>query len=81
MHPYNDAPHLLEPRPLLRIRPGKLHGEPHVVETRIPTATLYELHHLGYGDDAIHGMYPAASLEAVRQAIELERSLLRARAA
>src|SRR5688572_30799038 len=36
--PYlGQGPDLLDPRPLLRIIPGKLHGEPHVVDTRIPT--------------------------------------------
>lgn len=75
VRPYHCAPHLLEPRPLLRIRPGKLHGEPHVSETRIPTATLFELAQLGYAIPAIHEMYPAASIAAIGEAIEFEQSL------
>jgi uncharacterized protein (DUF433 family) len=81
VRPYNSAPHLLEPRPLLRIRPGKLHGEPHLLETRIPTATIFELANLGYSIDAIQEMYPAASPAAISEAIEFEESLRRSRAA
>jgi uncharacterized protein (DUF433 family) len=73
---YNDrGPDLLEPRPLLRILPGKLHGEPHVLHTRIATAVLYELHREGYSDDQIRRMYPDVSEDALRQAIDLEQSL------
>jgi uncharacterized protein (DUF433 family) len=76
---YNDrGPDLLEPRPLVRILPGKLHGEPHVVHTRISTAVLYELHREGYSDDQIRRMYPDVSDDALDQAIELEQSLIAA---
>ena len=76
---YNDrGPDLLEPRPLLRILPGKLHGEPHVLHTRISTAVLYELHREGYSDEQIRRMYPDVSDEALRQAIELEQALITA---
>ena len=74
---YNDrGPDLLEPRPLLRIMPGKLHGEPHILHTRISTAVLYELHREGYSDEQIRRMYPDISEEALLQAIELEQSLI-----
>jgi uncharacterized protein (DUF433 family) len=73
---YNDrGPDLLQPRPLLRILPGKLHGEPHVVHTRIPTAALFELHREGYTSEQIQRMYPDVSIEALNQAIELEQAL------
>lgn len=76
---YNDrGPDLLEPRPLLRILPGKLHGEPHVVHTRISTAVLYELHREGYSDEQICRMYPDISTDALLQAIDLEQSLVTA---
>lgn len=76
---YNDrGPDLLEPRPLLRILPGKLHGEPHVLHTRISTVVLYELHREGYGDGQIRHMYPDVSEDALRQAIDLEQSLVAA---
>jgi uncharacterized protein (DUF433 family)/DNA-binding transcriptional MerR regulator len=81
VQPYNHAPHLLEPRPLLRIRPGKLHGEPHVFGTRVPTATIFELARMGYGLHEIRAMYPAVDLVALQQAIEFEQSLLEPRAA
>jgi len=48
-----------------------------VLNTRIPTAAVYQLHELGYSLDAIHVMYPEAPREALTQAIEFERSLLR----
>jgi uncharacterized protein (DUF433 family)/DNA-binding transcriptional MerR regulator len=69
------GPDLLEPRPLLRIIPGKLHGEPHVLNTRIPSAALYSLHRSGYTDAQILEMYPDVSAEALRQAVDLEESL------
>ena len=72
---YNGrGPDLLRPRPLVRISPGKLHGEPYVVRTRIPTAVLFELHREGYDADQIRRMYPDVSVEALGQAVELERS-------
>ncbi|HET8631328.1 MAG TPA: DUF433 domain-containing protein [Thermomicrobiales bacterium] len=79
--PYKGAPDLLQPRPLLRIIPGKLHGEPHIAGTRIPTRTIVELDRSGYDLDQIRTMYPDASPEALREAIEFERSLASPRAA
>ena len=74
--PYGaSGPDLLEPRPLLRIIPGKLHGEPHVIDTRIASAALYALHQSGYTEPRILEMYPDVSSEALRQAIDLEQSL------
>lgn len=74
--PYGaGGPDLLEPRSLLRIIPGKLHGEPHVLDTRIPSAALYALHESGYTDPQILEMYPDISPEALHQAIDLEQSL------
>lgn len=76
---YNDrGPDLLQPRSLLRILPGKLHGEPHVLDTRISTAVLYELHREGYSREQIRRMYPDVSADALDQAIELEQSLVAA---
>jgi len=75
VHPYQHAPDLLEPRPLLRIIPGKLHGEPHLLDTRIPSATIFSLAQMGYTITQIQEMYPESSPEAIRQAVDLERSL------
>jgi uncharacterized protein (DUF433 family)/DNA-binding transcriptional MerR regulator len=73
--PYKQGPDLLEPRPLLRIIPGKLHGEPHLLNTRISSATIWALHTDGFLLPRIHDMYPEADLEALTQAIDLEESL------
>ena len=79
--PYAGAPDLLQPRPLLRIIPGKLHGEPHVLDTRISSATLYALEEAGYTAEQVGQMYPDVSPEALAQALDLERSLQAPRAA
>ncbi len=75
VRPYQGAPDLLQPRPLLRIIPGKLSGEPHVAGTRIPTQALFALHADGYSASQIRDMYPDASKDAIEQAIDLEESL------
>lgn len=75
VRPYNGGPNLLRPRPLLRIIPGKLHGEPHVVDTRISSATLYAFEEAGYTTEQVQRMYPDVSPEALDQALDLERSL------
>ena len=75
VYPYKAGPDLLQPRPLLRIIPGKLHGEPHLLDTRIPSATIYSLHSDGFLLPRIHDMYPEANVEALKQAIDLEESL------
>lgn len=76
VRPYNGAPDLLEPRPLLRIIPGKLHGEPHIVDTRIPTLTINALNQAGYDLEQIRAMYPDATTAALDEAIDFERSLM-----
>jgi uncharacterized protein (DUF433 family) len=77
--PYEDrGPDLLEPRPLLRIIPGKLHGEPHIVRTRISTAVLYSLAMMDYPSDDILEMYPDVVPAALAQALDLEQQLHRA---
>lgn len=75
VQPYNGGPDLLTPRPRLRIIPGKLLGEPHLVGTRIPSATIYTLHQQGYSVENLLALYPDATHEAVAEAIDLERSL------
>lgn len=75
VHPYQKGPDLLMPRPRLRIIPGKLHGEPHLLNTRIPSVSVYALTNAGYSLTQIHVMFPEASPEALAEAIELERSI------
>lgn len=78
IQPFMGAPDLLKPRELIRIVPGKLHGEPHVVNTRISTAVLFRLSEMGYRETDIRELYPDVSTKALRQALDLERSLHRA---
>jgi DNA-binding transcriptional MerR regulator/uncharacterized protein (DUF433 family) len=75
VEPYKVGPDLLQPRPLLRIIPGKLHGEPHLLNTRISSATIYALHADGFDLRQIRAMYPEAEEEALAQAVDLEESL------
>ncbi len=69
------GPHLFEPRSTLRIIPGKLSGEPHVVDTRIPTTMLSSLRTRGLEVDAIIELYPRLTHQNVEEAIALEVQL------
>ena len=69
------GPDLREPRPTLRIVPGKLAGEPHVARTRIPTEMIAALDRRGFEQSAILDLYPSIRLDAVRDAIDLEEQL------
>ncbi len=71
------GPHLLEPAPTLRIIPGKLSGEPHVVDTRIPTKTLSSLWVRGVEPETIIELYPRLTRRNVDEAIALEEQLER----
>jgi uncharacterized protein (DUF433 family) len=71
------GPDLVEPRASLRIIPGKLSGEPHVVDTRIPTKMLSALRQRGLGVTAIIELYPRLTQENVEEAIALEVQLER----
>jgi uncharacterized protein (DUF433 family)/DNA-binding transcriptional MerR regulator len=76
--PNGLGPDLLQPRPKLRIIPGKLSGEPHIENTRIASASLYALSTDGYTVAAIRHFYPHVSREAIEEALDLERTLARA---
>jgi uncharacterized protein (DUF433 family) len=69
------GPNLVEPRPRLRIVPGKVSGEPHLAGTRITTAGLAALSRRGFSIGAISALYPHEDAEAIGEAIELEREL------
>jgi len=71
------GPNLLRPRPLLRIIPGKLAGEPHVRDTRVETSMVDALVERGYGLTDILDMYPFLTEEAVGEARSLEQQLRR----
>lgn len=75
VQPFQTGPDLYRPRPLLRIIPGRLHGEPHLVGTRIASAVVFEFARMGYPLSDIQEFYPDADRDALQQAIEFERSL------
>ena len=78
VRPFGSGPDLYRPRPLLRIIPDKLHGEPHLVGTRIASAVVFEFDRMGYPLADIWEFYPGADPAALAQAIEFERTLLQA---
>jgi uncharacterized protein (DUF433 family) len=69
------GPDLQEPRPTLRIVPGKLAGAPHVARTRIPTEMIAALDRRGFEQPAILELYPSLRERAVLDAIDLEDQL------
>jgi uncharacterized protein (DUF433 family)/DNA-binding transcriptional MerR regulator len=71
------APNLVIPRPTLRIIPGKLSGEPHVVDTRIPTNILAGLARRGFSSEQLVELYPGLTLASIEDATALEEQLAR----
>jgi uncharacterized protein (DUF433 family)/DNA-binding transcriptional MerR regulator len=71
------GPNLTQPRPTLRIIPGKLSGEPHVVDTRIPTFAVAALAASGLGPREVVALYPDLTPDNVEEAIDLEGQLER----
>lgn len=69
------GPDLRRPKPHLRIVPGKLSGEPHLLHSRLTTQTVAALADRGYTADDIHRLYPAEDLRAISEAVELELQL------
>jgi len=69
------GPDLLVPRSSLRIIPGKVSGQPHVADTRIPSLSVYALSQSGYGVPDILTMLPDLTEGAVTESIDLEESL------
>ena len=71
------GPNLAAPRPTLRIIPGKLGGEPHVLETRVRTRDIDQLLEAGYQPDEVHSFYPFVSIDAISDSRDLEAQLRR----
>jgi uncharacterized protein (DUF433 family) len=69
------GPSLTEPRPLLRIVPGKLAGEPHVVDTRVSTTLIDALMNRGYSAAHVLEFYPFLSEATIDQSRSLEDQL------
>ncbi len=73
--PSAQGPDLIRPRPLLRVIPGKVSGQPHLLDSRITTRTIASLHQR-FGDvDRVVALYPHQQERALVEAIDLERSL------
>ncbi len=73
------GPDLVRPRENLRIVPGKLSGEPHVVGTRLATQTISALADDGMAVEGIQILYPDFPRIAIEEAIDLEEELERNR--
>jgi uncharacterized protein (DUF433 family) len=71
------GPHLIIPRPKLRIVPGKLGGAPHVIHTRLESQAIGSLAASGLAKDKIYRLYPDFDPEGIDEAIELEAQLQR----
>ena len=70
-----NGPDLIRPRPGIRIVPGKVSGEPHLVGSRITTKSVAALYRR-FGDlTPVAALYPEASPETIAQAIDLENTL------
>ncbi len=70
------APDLLAPSAHSAISPWVLAGEPCITQTRIPTAAVLALHtERALSSNAIASLYPGLSVDAVDDAVELERRL------
>jgi uncharacterized protein (DUF433 family) len=69
------GPHLVRPRPLLRIVPGKLGGSPHVLDTRLESQALGALAASGLLEAKIYRLYPDVEPPAIDDALDLERQL------
>lgn len=72
-----EGPDLQQPRPTLRIMPGKLAGEPHVHATRVPTAAVAALVRRGFAPAQIIELYADVSEQAVLDAVDLEDQIRR----
>lgn len=73
--PFEGGADLRAPRRRLRIVPGKVAGEPHLVGSRLTTRTVAALVARGFSVERIAALYPHEDPEALAEAIELEHSL------
>jgi uncharacterized protein (DUF433 family) len=77
IQPFEGAPHLLSPSNFVRIRPRKLSGAPHVIDTRIESEALHTLQLRGFTAAGIQRLYPSLSEEKIEDALALENRLAR----
>jgi uncharacterized protein (DUF433 family)/DNA-binding transcriptional MerR regulator len=76
--PFHSGPDLRQPRPHLRIVPGKVAGEPHLAHSRLTTRAVAALKRRGFTVAEIVDMYPDEDPEALAEALDLEQQLARA---
>ena len=69
------GPDLVQPRPKLRIVPGKLGGSPHIVHTRVETCAISALANDGFTSERIIALYPYLTATEVGDALDLEGQL------
>lgn len=69
------GPDLLWPRPTVQILPRKISGAPHIAGTRLPTQSIYALRDRGFSLEQLVRIYPFASVDALRDSINLEEQL------
>jgi uncharacterized protein (DUF433 family) len=69
------GPDLIQPRPSVRIHPGRLAGSPHILNTRIETIALSALRDAGYSETKISALYPHITREQIGESLDLESQL------
>lgn len=69
------GPDLIRPRPSIRIIPGKVSGEPHLVGSRITTRSVAAVYKRVRDLDTVVALYPGLALETIGQAIDFEHTL------
>jgi uncharacterized protein (DUF433 family) len=79
--PGGDAIDLRRPRPRLRIHPGRVSGEPHLVHSRLTTQAVAGLARRGLPLDRIAELYPDEDAQGLAETIDFEAQLERAAAA
>ena len=73
--PGESGPDLRRPRPRLRIHPGRVSGEPHLVDSRLTTRAVAGLAGRGLSAETIAELYPDEDPVALAEALDLERTL------
>ncbi len=74
--PFERGMDLRVPRPRLRIVPGKVAGEPHLVGSRLTTRTVAGLAARGFSIEQIAALYTHEDPAALAEAVELEHTLV-----
>lgn len=72
-----EGPDLRRPRPTLRIVPGKLAGEPHIEDTRVPTTSVAALIRRGFATAQVLELYADVREQSVLEAVDLEDQIRR----